>query len=52
MGTGRQYLDAHYVRKGVMQDEDALATAGGTRRTAIVDEAELEAASGGLDVFY
>ena len=29
MGTGRQYLEDHYVRKGIMQDEDALVTAGG-----------------------
>jgi hypothetical protein len=49
MGTGRQYLEAHYVRKGVMQDEDALVTAGGTRRTTMVDEAEARAASSGLD---
>jgi integrase len=29
IGTGRQYLEDHYVRKGIMQDEDALVTAGG-----------------------
>jgi hypothetical protein len=33
----------------VMQDEDALVTAGGTRRTTMVDEAEARAASSGLD---
>ncbi len=52
MGTGRQYLETHYARKGVMQDEDALVTASGARRTTMVDEAESEAASSGLGVFY
>lgn len=48
MGTGRQYLETHYVRKGVMQDEDALVTAGGTRRTTTAGDAEVRAAYGGL----
>lgn len=48
MGTGRQYLETHYVRKGVMQDEDALVTAGGKRRTTTAGDAEVRAAYGGL----
>jgi integrase len=49
MGTGRQYLESHYVRKGVMQDEDALVTAGGTQRTTAAGDAEVRAAYAGLD---
>jgi integrase len=49
MGTGRQYLEAHYVRKGIMQDEDALVTAGGTRRHSKAGAAEVAAAYKGLD---
>lgn len=49
MGTGRQYLEAHYVRKGIMQDEDALVTASGTRLHATVEADEAAAAYGGLD---
>lgn len=49
MGTGRQYLEAHDVRKGVMQDEDALVTAGGKRRTTTAGDAEVRAAYAGLD---
>jgi hypothetical protein len=49
MGAGRQYLEAHYVRKGVMQDEDALVAAGGTQRTTTAGDAEVRAAYAGLD---
>ena len=49
MGTGRQYLESHYVRKGVMQDEDALVTAGGTQRTTTAGDAEVRSAYAGLD---
>jgi hypothetical protein len=35
--------------KGVMQDEDALVTAGGTRRTTTAGDAEVRAAYSGLD---
>lgn len=38
MGTGRQYLEAHYVRKGIMQDEDALVTGDGKRTNALAVE--------------
>lgn len=49
MGTGRQYLEAHYVRKGIMQDEDALVTAGGKVRQYTAGAAEAAAAYSGLD---
>jgi integrase len=49
MGTGRQYLETHYVRRGVMQDEDALVTAGGKRRTTTAGKTEVERAYRGLD---
>ena len=49
MGTGRQYLEAHYVRKGIMQDEDALVTKSGQRMLYKADEHELEAAFDGID---
>jgi hypothetical protein len=49
MGTGRQYLEAHYVHKGVMQDEDALVTAGGTQHTTTAGDAEVRTAYAGLD---
>jgi len=37
------------MRKGVMQDEDALVTAGGMRRTTTGVDAEVRAAYAGLD---
>jgi integrase len=49
MGTGRQYLETHYVRKGIMQDEDALVTASGQRLQLKANPLEMEAALDGLD---
>ncbi len=49
MGTGRQYLEAHYVRKGIMLDEDALVTGDGKRRQKVAGDAEVRAAQKGLN---
>lgn len=49
MGTGRQYLETHYVRKGIMQDEDALVTASGKRLQLKADPFEMQVALDGLD---
>jgi hypothetical protein len=46
IGTGRQYLETHYVRKGVLQDEDALVTGSGLRMGKTVDRAEADSARG------
>lgn len=46
MGTSRQYLETHYVRKGVLADEDALVTGAGRRMGRLVDRAEVERARG------
>lgn len=46
MGTSRQYLETHYVRKGVLADEDVLVTGGGLRMSQTVDPAEVERARG------
>lgn len=48
MGTGRQYLEQHYVRKGIMQDEDALVRAGNERRLNNTGARELQRALRGL----
>lgn len=42
MGTGRQYLEAHYVRKGMMMDEDMLVGSSSERRTYSTGKTELE----------
>lgn len=49
MGTGRQYLEAHYVRQGLLLDEDALVTDGGKRRQYTADVDEAAAAYAGID---
>jgi hypothetical protein len=46
IGTGRQYLETHYVRKGVLADEDALVTGDGLRMGKLVDAAEVLRARG------
>lgn len=46
IGTGRQYLETHYVRKGVLADEDALVTGSGLRMGKTVDRAEVDSARG------
>lgn len=46
MGTSRQYLETHYVRKGLLADADALVTGNGRRMGKTVDAAEVERARG------
>lgn len=48
MGTGRQYLETHYVRKGIMYDEDLLVRAGKERRLNSTGKREMERALRGL----
>ena len=48
MGTGRQYLETHYVRKGIMHDEDALVSAGKERRLNSTGKREMDRALRGL----
>lgn len=49
MGTGRLYLETHYVRKGLLQDEDVLVTGDGKRRQKVAGDAEVRAAQKGLN---
>jgi integrase len=46
MGTGRQYLETHYVRKGLFDEADVLVTGGGLRMGKLVDAAETARARG------
>ena len=46
MGTSRQYLETHYVRRGVMRDEDVLLSADGKNTQRVVDAAEVTRARG------
>jgi hypothetical protein len=46
IGTGKQYLETHYVSKGVLADEDALVTGDGLRMGKLVDAAKKRAGGG------